>query len=156
MENLIPPHSYRRRYPAQSNLLALDASNSDRNECNLNLLLKYSPTPRKLSSTCTVGQQCTQDREHKLELANHLAWPAGWLTFFWTSCQSPTPNLNKIRSDVARRRDREYAAVGFAAAFRHRNPLANESEVFDYVLECWSEIGGILGVDYSDGPDSKT
>ena len=67
---------------------------------------------------------------------------------FWASCQSPTPDLREARSSVAHNRDDECAAIGFPAAYRHRNPSADETTVFDYVLECWREIGGILGVDY--------
>ena len=72
---------------------------------------------------------------------------------FWASCQSPAPDLRRIRSNVARNRDADCAAIGFAAAFRHRNPAADESAIFDYVLECWREIGGVLGVDDTEATE---
>ena len=74
---------------------------------------------------------------------------------FWASCQSPPPNLNETRNNVARSRDRECAANGFAYAYRYRNPSAAESDVFDYVLECWREIGDILGVNHSEDLESE-
>ena len=79
---------------------------------------------------------------------------ACWMAYsFWASCQSPMPKLSETRSNVAHERDGECAAIGFAAAYRFRNPSVNESEVFDYVLECWSEVGRILGVNFTEDPD---
>lgn len=71
-----------------------------------------------------------------------------WLAHsFWASIQGREAEFRDLHS--AARKRHKCDCLGFPAGFRHLNPDADEETTYRFVLACWREIDGELGIDLS-------
>jgi len=73
-----------------------------------------------------------------------MFWLAHW---FWAMIQGREAEFRDLHSAIRRRHKCD--CLGFPDGFRHLNPDADEESTFHFVLACWREIDGELGIDIS-------
>jgi hypothetical protein len=78
---------------------------------------------------------------------NDVLWISHW---FWTFMQSREDDFRNKFHELCILRGR--GEITFVTCFRQDHPEADEAAVYQYTLDCWAEIGEMLGLEQSRPP----